>query len=243
MRASLAMAHCPQRLDRAAQLRPSSVSAYSTRGGVVGKDLARDQPVALHAAQGQRQHPLRNAGDRAFQVVEAARTRAKRHHDQHRPLVADPAKDQPHRRAGIQHRRAVLGEEGIIDVPSCLRKSSINIGAGYEFIPAGAAKISAADDKEERWNWVSTALATCSAIPRPAVLAAPRRRSATCLRRSAWPMVGLDYFGIGEHHTHEMPASAATVVAGAAASVTKNIIGSAVTVLSTDDPVRVYQQF
>lgn len=56
--------------------------------------------------------------------------------------------------------------------------------------------------------------------------------------------VGLDYFGIGEHHTHEMPASAATVILGAAASTTKRIkLGSAVTVLSTDDPVRVYQQF
>ncbi|MDB5526654.1 MAG: luxA 1 [Rhizobium sp.] len=56
--------------------------------------------------------------------------------------------------------------------------------------------------------------------------------------------VGLDYFGIGEHHTREMPASAAAVVLGAAASTTKNIkLGSAVTVLSTDDPVRVYQQF
>lgn len=56
--------------------------------------------------------------------------------------------------------------------------------------------------------------------------------------------VGLDYFGIGEHHTREMPASAATVVLGAAASTTKNItLGSAVTVLSTDDPVRVFQQF
>ncbi len=56
--------------------------------------------------------------------------------------------------------------------------------------------------------------------------------------------VGLDYFGIGEHHTREMPASAATVILGAAASTTNNIkLGSAVTVLSTDDPVRVYQQF
>lgn len=56
--------------------------------------------------------------------------------------------------------------------------------------------------------------------------------------------VGLDYFGIGEHHTYEMPASAATVILGAAAAATKNIrLGSAVTVLSTDDPVRVYQQF
>lgn len=56
--------------------------------------------------------------------------------------------------------------------------------------------------------------------------------------------VGLDYFGIGEHHAREMPASAATVILGAAASTTRNIkLGSAVTVLSTDDPVRVYQQF
>ncbi|WP_104665931.1 LLM class flavin-dependent oxidoreductase [Ensifer adhaerens] len=56
--------------------------------------------------------------------------------------------------------------------------------------------------------------------------------------------VGLDYFGIGEHHTREMPASAATVILGAAAASTSTIkLGSAVTVLSTDDPVRVYQQF
>ncbi|HTJ59387.1 MAG TPA: LLM class flavin-dependent oxidoreductase [Devosiaceae bacterium] len=56
--------------------------------------------------------------------------------------------------------------------------------------------------------------------------------------------VGLDYFGIGEHHTREMPASAAPVILAAAAAVTKNIrLGSAVTVISTDDPVRVYQQY
>ncbi len=56
--------------------------------------------------------------------------------------------------------------------------------------------------------------------------------------------VGLEFFGIGEHHTEEMPASAAATVLGAAASTTQRIrLGSAVTVLSTDDPVRVYQQF
>ncbi|MDB5562137.1 MAG: luxA 1, partial [Hyphomicrobiales bacterium] len=56
--------------------------------------------------------------------------------------------------------------------------------------------------------------------------------------------VGLDFFGIGEHHTRDMPASAAAVILGAAASVTSHIkLGSAVTVLGTDDPVRVYQQF
>jgi probable LLM family oxidoreductase len=56
--------------------------------------------------------------------------------------------------------------------------------------------------------------------------------------------VGLDYFGVGEHHTREMPASAAAVVLAGAATVTKTIrLGSSVTVLSTDDPVRVFQQF
>ncbi|WIE78207.1 LLM class flavin-dependent oxidoreductase [Curtobacterium sp. MCSS17_016] len=56
--------------------------------------------------------------------------------------------------------------------------------------------------------------------------------------------VGLDYFGIGEHHTAEMPASsAATILAGAATRTRRIRLGSAVTVLSTDDPVRVYQQF
>jgi probable LLM family oxidoreductase len=56
--------------------------------------------------------------------------------------------------------------------------------------------------------------------------------------------VGLEFFGIGEHHTEEMPASAAATVLAAAAPVTKRIrLGSAVTVLSTDDPVRIYQQF
>jgi uncharacterized membrane protein YbjE (DUF340 family) len=56
--------------------------------------------------------------------------------------------------------------------------------------------------------------------------------------------VGLDYFGVGEHHTDEMLASAGAVIFASAASITKRIkLGSAVTVLSTDDPVRVYQQF
>jgi probable LLM family oxidoreductase len=56
--------------------------------------------------------------------------------------------------------------------------------------------------------------------------------------------VGLDFFGIGEHHTPNMPASAASVILGAAASATKHIkLGSAVTVLSTEDPVRLYQQY
>jgi probable LLM family oxidoreductase len=55
---------------------------------------------------------------------------------------------------------------------------------------------------------------------------------------------GLDYFGLGEHHRPDYAISSPSTVIAAAAAVTKDIrIGSAVTVLSTEDPVRVFQQF
>ncbi|MEO8470729.1 MAG: LLM class flavin-dependent oxidoreductase [Chryseolinea sp.] len=56
--------------------------------------------------------------------------------------------------------------------------------------------------------------------------------------------VGLDFFGLGEHHRKEFLDSAPTVILGAAAGRTKHIkLGSAVTVLSAADPVRVFQNF
>src|SRR5215831_18153564 len=56
--------------------------------------------------------------------------------------------------------------------------------------------------------------------------------------------VGLDVFGIGEHHRIEFVDSAPVVILGAAATRTKNIrLSSAVTVLSAADPVRVFQEF
>ena len=56
--------------------------------------------------------------------------------------------------------------------------------------------------------------------------------------------VGLDVFGIGEHHREEFLDSAPAVILAAAASRTKKIrLGSAVTVLSAADPVRVFQEF
>jgi probable LLM family oxidoreductase len=56
--------------------------------------------------------------------------------------------------------------------------------------------------------------------------------------------VGLDVFGIGEHHRADFLASAPAVILAAAASRTKHIrLTSAVTVLSSDDPVRVFQDF
>jgi alkanesulfonate monooxygenase SsuD/methylene tetrahydromethanopterin reductase-like flavin-dependent oxidoreductase (luciferase family) len=54
---------------------------------------------------------------------------------------------------------------------------------------------------------------------------------------------GLDYFGIGEHHTASMPASSpGAVIAAAAAATSRIILGSAASIISTDDPVRVFQQ-
>ena len=56
--------------------------------------------------------------------------------------------------------------------------------------------------------------------------------------------VGLDAFGIGEHHRKEFLDSATPVILAAAASRTKNIrLTSAVTVLSAADPVRVFQSY
>src|SRR3954447_5060550 len=56
--------------------------------------------------------------------------------------------------------------------------------------------------------------------------------------------VGLDVFGVGEHHRPDFVVSAPAVVLAAAAARTERIrLTSAVTVLSSDDPVRVFQEF
>jgi probable LLM family oxidoreductase len=56
--------------------------------------------------------------------------------------------------------------------------------------------------------------------------------------------VGLDFFGAGEHHRPDFSISAPEVVLAAIAARTTRIrLGSAVTVLSTDDPVRVFERF
>jgi probable LLM family oxidoreductase len=56
--------------------------------------------------------------------------------------------------------------------------------------------------------------------------------------------LGVDAFGVGEHHRRDFAISAPEVVLAAIAARTQRILlGSAVTVLSTDDPVRVFQRF
>ncbi len=56
--------------------------------------------------------------------------------------------------------------------------------------------------------------------------------------------LGLDFFGLGEHHREDFAVSAPEVVLAAIAARTERIrLGSAVTVLSSDDPIRVFQRF
>src|SRR5437763_17149032 len=56
--------------------------------------------------------------------------------------------------------------------------------------------------------------------------------------------VGLDVFGVGEHHRADFAVSAPAVVLAAAAERTKRIrLTSAVSVISSDDPIRVFQDF
>ncbi|SEE49219.1 probable oxidoreductase, LLM family [Arthrobacter alpinus] len=56
--------------------------------------------------------------------------------------------------------------------------------------------------------------------------------------------LGLDYFGVGEHHRDDFAVSAPDMVLSAIAAKTERIrLGSAVTVLSSDDPIRVFQRF
>src|SRR5256885_3278984 len=56
--------------------------------------------------------------------------------------------------------------------------------------------------------------------------------------------VGLDVFGVGEHHRADFAVSAPAIVLAAAAARTKRIrLTSAVSVISSDDPIRVFQNF
>ncbi len=56
--------------------------------------------------------------------------------------------------------------------------------------------------------------------------------------------VGLDFYGLGEHHRPDFVATAPVTILAAAAARTKSIkLSTAVTVLSSEDPIRVYQQF
>src|SRR5436853_5884662 len=84
-----------------------------------------------------------------------------------------------------------------------------------------------------------------SAIGDTSVVSSPAERLRDLLEEiETADAVGLDVFGIGEHHRKEFLDSAPTVILGAAAARTERIrLTSAVTVLSAADPERVFQNF
>src|SRR5215831_608410 len=73
----------------------------------------------------------------------------------------------------------------------------------------------------------------------------PEQRMRDLLEEAALAdQLGLDVFAVGEHHRPDFLISSPAVALGAIAARTTNIrLSSAVTVLSSDDPVRVFQQF
>ena len=81
--------------------------------------------------------------------------------------------------------------------------------------------------------------------PRTGKLISPAQRLRDLLETiELADQVGLDVFGLGEHHRPDFVSSTPAVILAAAAARTKTIrLSSAVTVLSSDDPVRVFQQF
>jgi len=76
-------------------------------------------------------------------------------------------------------------------------------------------------------------------------LPSPRQRARETIELAkVADQVGLDVFGVGEHHRGDFVGSAPTILLAAAAEATERIrLTSSVTVLSSDDPVRVWEQF
>ena len=98
--------------------------------------------------------------------------------------------------------------------------------------------------RTQTWNSVSTPSPTSARRPAPAQSARIERLRNLIEEIELADQVGLDVFGLGEHHRPDYAASAPAVALAAAAERTKRIrLTSAVTVLSSDDPVRVFQQF
>ncbi|GAA4239879.1 LLM class flavin-dependent oxidoreductase [Actinomadura meridiana] len=81
--------------------------------------------------------------------------------------------------------------------------------------------------------------------PRTGAAPSPRQRARDTIEQAkVADEVGLDVFGVGEHHRSDFVGSAPTIMLAAAAEQTRNIkLTSSVTVLSSEDPVRVWEQF
>src|SRR5215212_2801739 len=108
--------------------------------------------------------------------------------------------------------------------------------------------ISSVRSQTDRRQWMELGVYTfAEATPDPETgkTVSPEKRLQDLLEEiDLADQVGLDVFGLGEHHRRDYVVSAPAVVLAAAAARTDRIrLTSAVTVLGSDDPVRVFQQF
>lgn len=102
-----------------------------------------------------------------------------------------------------------------------------------------------ADEPQGRFEIGLYSFAERTPDPRTGTLISPAERLSNLLESiELAEQVGLDVFALGEHHRPDFVSSAPAVILAAAAARTSRIrLSSAVTVLSSDDPVRVFQQF
>ena len=101
------------------------------------------------------------------------------------------------------------------------------------------------DDGKQPFELGLYSFAELTPDPNTGEMLTPRERMQDLLESiELADQVGLDVFGLGEHHRPDFISSAPSVILAAAAASTKRIrLSSAVNVISSDDPVRVFQRF
>jgi|HubBroStandDraft_6_1064221.scaffolds.fasta_scaffold07047_5 probable LLM family oxidoreductase len=109
----------------------------------------------------------------------------------------------------------------------------------------GAIRVRKDDCSDNYWRYASSMELGLATFADLASGVSPRQRMQQLMEEvELADQLGLDVFGIGEHHRPDFLVSSPAVVLGAAAVKTAQIrLSSAVTVLSSDDPVRVFQDF
>jgi len=96
------------------------------------RDGARHEPVALEAAQREREHALRDAADRALDLTEATRTVGELHDEQHAPLIAHAREDRPD---GTAVGRHLLRPGGSLAVPQFHHCHSLRTASRSRILP------------------------------------------------------------------------------------------------------------
>ena len=208
--------------DRAGPVRPGGAGAAA-----LGHDRGRGQ-----RALGER--PLRrDERHRGAAAVRGGRRRA-RAHRLRAVLARRGAGDRPHLDARAQGGRPRRRRGGWGGEP-----------AGPPLRGRGSHRVNAGEPASGRPQMQIGIDSFAAAYDETSLAVSPSDRLRNLVEQIEHAdQVGLDVFGVGEHHRREFLDSAPAVILGAAAARTQRIrLTSAVTVLSAADPVRVFQEF